>query len=134
MAKNRRNDIDSFSGIFIGSTNTENSDNESITEEPANKNNSLDELPVEKKENGEAERISTKKKHEKIGRGRPKERRETKERKSIAFFPSKYRQLEKIAYVKRTTATEILNALLDEYVSENSNYLQEYDKIVNKKE
>lgn len=63
------------------------------------------------------------------GKGRPKVSRETKERKTLALYPSIYDDVGKIAYVDRTSISEIVCDLLHEYVSKNKEKLVEYDRL-----
>lgn len=64
------------------------------------------------------------------GKGRPKVTgRETKKRISLAVFPSVYADLQKIAYVDRQSVSDVISALIAEYVEANKNKLKEYDKI-----
>ena len=62
-------------------------------------------------------------------KGRPVAERETKVRKSFAVLPSLYEDVQKIAFVKRTSISELLAELLREYVEQNKEALSEYDKI-----
>lgn len=64
------------------------------------------------------------------GKGRPKVTdRETKKRISLAVFPSVYSDLQKIAYVDRQSVSDVVTALIAEYVEANKDKLKEYDKI-----
>lgn len=64
-------------------------------------------------------------------KGRPVEDREKKARKSIAIFPSIYDDASKIAYVDRTSVSELISNLLEEYINKNKNKITEYEKIKN---
>ena len=64
------------------------------------------------------------------GKGRPKVTdRETKKRISLAVFPSVYADLQKIAYVDRQSVSDVVTALIAEYVEANKETVKEYDKI-----
>ena len=64
-------------------------------------------------------------------RGRPVENREKKARKSLALLPSIYEDAQKIAYVDRTSVSELVSDLLQEYIDKNQDKLIEYEKIKN---
>lgn len=100
MAKNKKDQVDSFSGIFGQGQKIES--NIIIQKETSSK-------------------------------GRPKVERETKERKSIAILPSLYETIGKIAYVERTSISEIIAQCLEEYADRNFDKVQEYDRIKKKK-
>ena len=61
--------------------------------------------------------------------GRPKVERETKKRISLAVLPSLYKQVQKIAYVERSNASEVTSALYEQYIKDNADKLNEYDKL-----
>lgn len=63
------------------------------------------------------------------GKGRPKVNRETKKRVSLALYPSSYGDLQKIAYVDRKSASDIISDLIAEFVAANGDKLKEYEKI-----
>ena len=63
------------------------------------------------------------------GKGRPPVERETKKRVSLALYPSSYGALQKIAYVNRQSASDIVSELISDYVAANAGKLKEYDKI-----
>lgn len=63
------------------------------------------------------------------GKGRPKTERETKKRVTLALYPSAYSDLQKIAYVKRQSISEIVSGLVTSYINENTDNLKEYDLI-----
>ena len=60
---------------------------------------------------------------------RPPVERETKKRVSLALYPSSYGALQKIAYVNRQSASDIVSELIADYVAANAGKLKEYDKI-----
>lgn len=62
-------------------------------------------------------------------KGRPIAERETKVRKSFAIFPSLYEDVQKVAFVKRISISELIAELLKEYVEQNKEALSEYDKL-----
>lgn len=66
------------------------------------------------------------------GRGRPKINVETKKRVSLALYKSSYEKLQKIAYVRRESASGIVSKLIEDYVNGNQDKLEEYEKIRNK--
>lgn len=63
------------------------------------------------------------------GRGRPKADRETKKRVSLAVFPSIYDAIQKIAYVKRKSVSEIVSECLEKYVAEHQTELAQYEDL-----
>lgn len=65
----------------------------------------------------------------KAEKGRPKLEKETKKRISLAVYPSSYENLQKIAYVDRQSASDIISKLIENYVAENLEKLKEYNKI-----
>ena len=63
-------------------------------------------------------------------KGRPADpNREKKDRKSLALLPSLYEDAAKIAYVDRTSVSEIVSSLLEDYIKRNSVKLLEYDRL-----
>lgn len=97
MAKTKKDDVDSFSGMFLGDEKTDSH------EEP--------------------------KQESKAEKGRPVENREKRERKSLSILPSIYDNAAKIAYVDRTSISEIVSSLLEDYITQNQDKLTEYDRI-----
>lgn len=63
------------------------------------------------------------------GKGRPKTEGETKKRVTLALYPSIYGNLQKIAYVKRQSISEIVSELITSYINENTDTLNEYELI-----
>ena len=61
--------------------------------------------------------------------GRPPENRETKKRVSLAIMPSVYDNIGKIAYVDRTSISEIASQLFEQYIAENMDKIKEYDSL-----
>ncbi len=59
---------------------------------------------------------------------------ETKKRVSIVVYPSKYSDLQKIAYVDRKPVSAIVSKLIADYVDANSEKLEEYKKIIAEQE
>lgn len=86
---------------------------------------------IETLENGKYMPTPAKKQQEKgtVGRGRPKEERETKQRISLAVLPSLYEDIKKISYVERKSVSEIVSECIEQYVTENAAKLKEYNKI-----
>ena len=62
-------------------------------------------------------------------RGRPKENRELKKRISLSVLPSIYEEIQKIAYVKRRSVSNILETVMEDYINKHRSDLVEYDKI-----
>ena len=62
-------------------------------------------------------------------KGRPKEKRETKKRVSLALYPSSYSALQRIAYVDRKSVSDIVSELIAGYVATNAEKLKEYEEI-----
>lgn len=63
------------------------------------------------------------------GKGRPKANREIKKRVSLALYPSSYGDLQKIAYIDRKSVSDIVSALIADFVANNADKLKEYEKI-----
>lgn len=63
-------------------------------------------------------------------RGRPKEDRELKKRISVSVRPSVYEGIQKIAYVQRRSASELLEIIMKKYLDEHEEELQEYKEIL----
>lgn len=64
------------------------------------------------------------------GRGRPKEEgRELKKRISLSVLPSVYEDIQKIAYVQRRSASELVGELLECYRLEHEADVQRYGEI-----
>ena len=61
-------------------------------------------------------------------RGRPKSEKETKKRVSIMLLPSLYEDIQKIAYVERRSASEIIAQCLGQYIEQNTDRLTEYER------
>lgn len=62
-------------------------------------------------------------------RGRPKEDRELKKRISLSVLPSLYDDIQKIAYVQRRSASELVALIMEEYRSEHEDDLAEYERL-----
>lgn len=56
-------------------------------------------------------------------------KRETKKRISLSVYPSSYEKLQKIAFVNRRSASDIISELIADYVSANADKLAEYEGI-----
>lgn len=63
------------------------------------------------------------------GKGRPKTAGETKKRVTLALYPSLYSDLQKIAYVKRQSISEIVAHLVTSYIKKNTDSLDEYEQL-----
>lgn len=126
MAKNRKDNIDSFSGMFQGTSmareqikgqeNIETLEGGKYMPAPAEK-------PKEKKITAEPKK-----------RGRPKANREIKERKTFTLLQSDYEQASKIAYVEGKSVSEIIGEYLAEYVEKNKDKLEEYETLMNEQD
>lgn len=62
-------------------------------------------------------------------RGRPKENRELKKRISLSVLPSLYEDIQKIAFVKRKSISNLLGEQMELYRKEYENDLLEYEKL-----
>ena len=62
-------------------------------------------------------------------KGRPSVDRETKKRVNLALYPSSYEKLQKIAFVKRKSVSDIVSSLISDYIDTNIDDLDEYEKI-----
>lgn len=66
-----------------------------------------------------------------LQRGRPKTNSETKQRISLTILPSVYDKVKKIAYVNRTTFSEVVSECLNKYIQEHEEELSLYDDYKN---
>ena len=64
-----------------------------------------------------------------VKKGRPKETRETKKRVSLSLFPSIYEDIQKIAYVQRRSASDLVGKLLERYRGKHEAELAEYEAL-----
>lgn len=62
-------------------------------------------------------------------KGRPKTERETKKRVSLSVLPSLYEDIQKIAYVERRSASDLVAELLEQYRETHGQELAEYGAI-----
>lgn len=62
---------------------------------------------------------------------KPQVKRETKKRYNFTISPSLYNDMKKIAYIERRSISDILSALLDEYVKKHQEDLHEYEQMKN---
>lgn len=62
-------------------------------------------------------------------RGRPKENRELKKRISVSIRPSVYEGIQKIAYIQRKSASELLEDIMKQYINKHEQELAEYKKL-----
>ena len=63
------------------------------------------------------------------GRGRPKVDRELKKRISLSVLPSLYEDIQRIAYVERRSASELVATIMEQYRADHTAELDEYNKI-----
>lgn len=105
MAKNRKDDIDSFSGMFQGA--------EPPQQEQLKGQESIETLEGGKHIPTPAEKPQTK---EPKKRGRPKVNRELKKRYSFTIIPSLYEQSSEIASNEGKSLSELITDFLTEYV------------------
>lgn len=66
------------------------------------------------------------------GRGRPKAEREIKKRVSLSILPSLYEDIQRIAYVQRRSASELVADIMEQYRDDHNPELVEYQKIKQK--
>ena len=75
----------------------------------------------------------------KAGKGPGKEptpevgKRERKRGYTLSFSPALYSDLRKIAYVQRTTVSQILTGMMEDYRRQNQVALEEYERITGKR-
>lgn len=62
-------------------------------------------------------------------RGRPKETRETKKRVSLSVLPSLYEDIQKIAYIKRRSVSDLLTELMEQYRQQHLEEIEEFRRI-----
>lgn len=62
-------------------------------------------------------------------RGRPKEDRELKKRVSLSLRPSSYEAIQKIAYVQRRSVSDLMDAMMEQFIKEHEDDLMEYEKL-----
>lgn len=116
MAKNRKDNIDSFSGMFQGTETPEQEQlkgQESIETLEGGKYMPTPKTPAEKPQ-AEPQAEKPKKK------GRPKVNRELKKRYSFTILPSLYEQSSEIASNEGKSLSELITDFLTEYVEKNS--------------
>ena len=63
------------------------------------------------------------------GRGRPKAERELKKRISLSVLPSLYEDIQRIAYVERRSASELVADIMEQYRDDHKAELAEYRRI-----
>ena len=60
----------------------------------------------------------------------PREKKETKSvRVNLLFRPSTKTNIEKLAYLKKSSLNDFINTVLDEYISEHEDDIARYDSI-----
>ena len=99
-------------------------ENKEEQEQVVNQSAPKEEVKTEPKKEGMSKGI--------LQRGRPKTNSETKQRISLAILPSVYDKVKKIAYVNRTTFSEVISEYLDKYIQEHEEELSLYDEYKNK--
>lgn len=62
-------------------------------------------------------------------RGRPKENREIKKRVSMSIRPSVYGDVQKIAYVKRSSVSSLIEKMMEEYIKKHDTELIQYTEL-----
>ena len=60
-------------------------------------------------------------------------KRERKRGYTLSFSPALYSDLRKIAYVQRTTVSQILTGMMEDYRRQNQVALEEYERITGKR-
>lgn len=65
----------------------------------------------------------------KVKKGRPKADREIKKRVSLAVLPSLYEDIQKIAYVQRRSASDLVAEVLGQYRGEHTREIAEYEAM-----
>lgn len=66
---------------------------------------------------------------------RPEERsveRERKKRYCLALKPSLYRDIQQLAYVQCRSASQVIDELMEKYISENAQLLEDFRKLGSK--
>lgn len=63
------------------------------------------------------------------GRDRPKAERELKKRISLSVLPSLYEDIQRIAYVQRRSASELVADIMEKYRDDHKPELAEYHSI-----
>lgn len=79
--------------------------------------------------NQNEEKEVTKPKTKEIKRGRPKSKKEIKERKSIHMLPSLYEAVGKIAYINKISTAEQISNCLEKFVEDNEEKIKKYDEL-----
>lgn len=59
--------------------------------------------------------------------------KEKKQRVCLALKPSLYADLQKVGYMQRKSASKIVDELIEKYVEENKELLEEYHDIASKR-
>lgn len=112
MAKNKKNDIDSFSGMFNGTAEHEQIEGQETIETLEGGKYMPEPIKAVKEEK---KTVTEPKK-----RGRPKVNRETKKRISFTILPSLYDKASEIAYNEGKSVSELVSDFLTEYVQKHS--------------
>ena len=60
-------------------------------------------------------------------------KRERKRGYTLSFPPALYSDLRKIAYVQRTTVSQILTGMMEDFRQRNQGALEEYERITGKR-
>lgn len=59
------------------------------------------------------------------------DKKETKSRKVMSLFkPSVYNDIEKLAFLNRTSVNKVINDIVEEYIKNNHNLISKYDEIM----
>ncbi len=130
MAKARKNNLDSFEGMFLGNAETE-------SEKPLDGQTHIDTIAenVPQGSSQQAKETKPKVKAEpkpKKKKGRPKANRETKKRITFTLLQSKYEQANKIAYIEGKSVSEVIGEFLSKYIKKNHDKITEYDNLTDR--
>ena len=150
MAKSRKNNLNSFEGIFFGEneekaevkdTIAEPTKQDDITQEKPKpeqakmENETPGELktPIEVKIPKETKTPKEKKIPKELKkRGRPKTNREIKKRITFTLLQSNYDKASKVAYIEGKSVSQVVGDFLLDYINQNQDKILEYNNLTNK--
>ena len=146
MAKSKKNNLNSFEGIFFGENNvTSEAVKDTVITEvtettiPRQANYPKEVVkeektitpkiisPVKTKQTKVSK--GTEKIKETRKRGRPKSNRETKQRITFTLLKSNYDEASKVAYIEGKSVSQVVGDFLYDYVNQNQDKISEYNNL-----
>lgn len=146
MAKSKKNNLNSFEGIFfgennelleeakdtaiLGSTDATDTTQAKPTKEAAKKDSIIKQertVPSKTKQVKTPKEPPITKQSKK--RGRPKSNRETKQRITFTLLKSNYEEASKVAYIEGKSVSQVVGDFLYDYVNQNQDKISEYNNL-----